>query len=72
MFEAKKIYNQIFDYYSGYSLSFLSGILKKDDLKFNGKDLTSGMWNVHNVKGDNYAKVSRYEIKLEVEAAKTK
>jgi len=72
MFEAKKIYNQIFDYYSGYSLSFLSGILKKDDLKFNGKDLTSGMWNVHNVKGDNYAKVSRYEIKLGSRGGKDK
>lgn len=63
MFEAKKIYNQIFDYYSGYSLSFLDGILKKDDLKFGGKDLTSGHWTVFNAKGDNYAKVSRYEIR---------
>lgn len=72
MFEAKKIYNQIFDYYSGYSLSFLRGILKKDDLKFDGKNLTSGMWNVHNVNGDNYAKVWRYEIHLGSRGGKDK
>ena len=72
MFEAKKVYNQIFDYYSDYSLSFLSGILKKDDLKFNGEDLTSGAWNVQNFKGDNYAKVSRYEIKLGSRSGKDK
>jgi hypothetical protein len=72
MFEAKKIYNQIFDYYSGYSLSFLSGILKKDDLKFNGKDLTSGGWTVFNARGDNFAQVWSYRIKSGSRGSKDK
>jgi hypothetical protein len=63
MYEAKCLYNKIFDYYSENSLSFLAGIIKKDDLKFNGKDLTSGVWTTRNVKGEDYAKIVRYELR---------
>ena len=67
MFEAKKIYNQIFhnfNYESGtHSLNFLSGILKKSDLKFNGKDLTSGSWNPIDALSGKFANVSLYSVK---------
>ena len=63
MFEAKKIYHRIFDYYSNYSLSFLGNIINKDSLKFAGKPLTSGTWklaNPNSAVGENYAKASVY------------
>jgi len=41
----------------------LSGILKKSDLKFNGKDLTSGFWNLTDVLSGKFANVSLYSVK---------
>jgi len=64
MYEAKIVYNNIFDYYSGYSLNFLSGILKKDDLKFKGKEITSGTWDVRKKGVDGYhALVQIFKVK---------
>lgn len=62
MYEAKSVYNDLFDYYTDSSLSFLGGIIQKKDLKFKGKDLTSGVWSVFRSNAENYASVKRYQI----------
>jgi hypothetical protein len=63
MYEAKIIYNSIFNFYTG-SLCFLSSILKPNDLKFNGKDISSGHWNIESKKdNDNSTKITCFKIK---------
>jgi hypothetical protein len=62
MYEAKCVYNDLFNYYSESPLSFLSGIINKNDLKFKGKDLTSSIWDTFRSNGENYASVKYYQI----------
>lgn len=65
MYEAKVIYNSIFDFYSGYSLNFLNKIVKPDDLKFNGKPISNGFWDTRSSKkdDDSFAKVTCFKIR---------
>jgi len=64
MFEAKKLYSSIFDFYSEYSLGFLRGILNKNDLVFNGRPLTNSIWSVISIQDgvrEIYATVTEFE-----------